>query len=145
MKSKNLHVGASLGPGGTSRWRAWGPALAWAAAIFAFSSFPGSAYPATGVPGADKLVHVGLYGLLGALCARGLRLGSSLRGARAMWLAAALAALYGMSDELHQRFVPGRNADWVDVIADAIGALLGAGVMAVFNRRHRRADAGAAR
>ena len=42
-------------------------------------------------------------------------------------LAAALAAVYGVSDELHQSFVPGRTADGADVVADAVGAVLGAG------------------
>ena len=118
--------------------RAWGPALLWAATIFALSSIPQAVYPETNVPQADKAVHFVLYGTLAALCARGLdrRPWSAL----SVWLAAAaLAALYGMSDEFHQRFVPGRNADWADVLADAIGAVLGAGASIAFLRRQRRA------
>ena len=34
--------------------------------------------------------------------------------------------LYGMSDEWHQSFVPGRTAAWDDVAADLRGAVLGA-------------------
>ncbi len=34
--------------------------------------------------------------------------------------------LYGVSDELHQWFVPGRHADGIDVLADGLGGLLGA-------------------
>lgn len=34
-----------------------------------------------------------------------------------------LCSLYAFSDEFHQSFVPGRDADIYDVIADILGAL----------------------
>jgi VanZ family protein len=37
-------------------------------------------------------------------------------------LAIVLAIAYGVSDEFHQRFVPGRSSDVYDVLADAEGA-----------------------
>ncbi|NJN14405.1 MAG: VanZ family protein [Planctomycetes bacterium] len=37
---------------------------------------------------------------------------------------AAIAALYGVSDELHQLYVPGRFASVTDVLLDVAGALL---------------------
>jgi VanZ family protein len=120
------------------RLGAWGPAAAWALAIFVLSSFPGSAYPATDIVGADKIVHLGLYGLLAALCVRGLAQSTSWPGPLVWIAAAALASLYGMSDEFHQRFVPGRNSDWMDVLADAIGAALGAGATVALFRRQQR-------
>jgi VanZ family protein len=120
----------------------WAPALVWAATIFVLSSIPGSAYPPTDIVNADKLVHIALYGLLGALCARGFARTTPLGPLGIVAVAAPLATLYGMSDELHQRFVPGRNSDWRDVAADAIGALLGAAVIAlVAGHRRRRARA----
>jgi VanZ family protein len=136
MKSKNLHVG--IRETAPTRWRAWVPALLWAGAIFVLSSFPGSAYPATTIVHADKAVHCVLYGTLAALCARGLAR-SRPSSLLAVWLAAAaLATVYGMTDEFHQRFVPGRNSDWADVLADAVGAGLGAGATVLLLRRQRR-------
>ncbi|MCK5081916.1 MAG: VanZ family protein, partial [Candidatus Omnitrophica bacterium] len=32
---------------------------------------------------------------------------------------------YGISDEIHQSFVPGRNAGIIDIIADTIGGAAG--------------------
>ena len=32
--------------------------------------------------------------------------------------------LYGLSDEAHQSFVPGRTPDWKDVAADLFGAII---------------------
>jgi VanZ family protein len=123
---------------------AWGPALGWAAVIFTLSSFPGSAYPATDVPGADKLVHLALYSALGALCARALLLRAPQAEGRERRLlllgAVAMAAVYGVTDEIHQLFVPARSADWHDAVADAVGALLGAATASRIWRRSRQRD-----
>jgi VanZ family protein len=48
-------------------------------------------------------------------------------GARALVLAWIVAALYGVSDEIHQAFVPSRSSDARDVVADSAGAALALG------------------
>jgi VanZ family protein len=65
--------------------------------------------------------------------------------ARAVWpsrrwavLAVGLASLYGVSDEVHQAFVPGRNADVFDWVADTTGALLAAGIIHLYTSRRAR-------
>jgi VanZ family protein len=126
----------------TPRWprlRRWAPAIVWAAFIFTCSSLPGTTYPSTDLPNADKLVHIVLYGVLAALAVRGLAVpAEQARSALRLWLvAAAVAALYGVTDELHQIFIPFRSADVEDAVADAAGALLGAG-LAVAYRRWRK-------
>lgn len=44
----------------------------------------------------------------------------------AAWASVVCASLYGISDEIHQIFVPGRTADPVDWLVDTCGAALGA-------------------
>ena len=122
----------------TRSLRPWIPAVLWAATIFVLSSFPGSAYPATNLVNADKLVHLFIDGVLGGLCARGFVAGSVIAPAAIVALSTALGTLYGITDELHQLFVPMRSCDWRDGVADAIGALVGAGVMVTVMTVKRR-------
>jgi VanZ family protein len=102
----------------------WGPAILQMAIIFGFSSLsdPGP------IPGAvsDKGGHIVGYVILSVLLLRALS-GGRLAGVtwRTALLAIVWATLYGVSDEFHQRFVPGRTADVFDVMADATGACIG--------------------
>lgn len=70
-----------------------------------------------------------MFGALAGLLAVALRL-EGLRARRAAVAAALLAALYGSTDELHQASTPGRDASIADLLADAIGATLGAALAA---------------
>jgi VanZ family protein len=124
-----------------TRVKSWLPALLWAATIFALSSIPGRALPELPVWNADKLVHAAVYALLGALCWRGAR--ASFAPGTAPWrvvlIAVLLTSLYGIADEIHQMFVPNRAPDPNDVLADAVGGLLGAlACVAIVARRERR-------
>jgi VanZ family protein len=103
-------------------WLGWGPAVLWGALLFILSSQPALPSP----PGVnDKQAHAAAYGVLALLCLMGLTGWRWRRVAGASVLAAfALAVLYGISDEIHQAFVPGRTPDVADVAADAAGAAL---------------------
>jgi VanZ family protein len=74
----------------------------------------------------NEQAHSAGYAGLGALVARALAggFGARLTGWQAVG-AVAMTTAYGVSDEWHQSFVPGRDADPLDVRADAIGAVLG--------------------
>ncbi len=107
----------------TRRWLAWLPAAGWATLIFVLSAQPKLPSP----PGVnDKQAHGLAYAVLAVCCLVGLA-GARLRrvtGAAVLG-AFVLAVLYGVSDEFHQWFVPGRTPDVNDVVADAVGAALG--------------------
>ena len=93
--------------------------------IFCVSSIHGTGAPPP-FPFADKLIHIVEYGILGFLVARALaQTKPSLSVKALIGLAVFLCVLYGISDEFHQSFVPLRDADVFDVVADAIGSFFG--------------------
>ena len=101
----------------------------WAALIFIGSSFPNPP-GASGGEWQYDLAHMVEYAVLGALAFVALR--SYRAAARVVTLALAawvVAVLYGMSDEFHQSFVPNRDANWMDVGFDALGAAAGIGIV----------------
>ena len=103
-------------------------AVLWAGLIFYLSSQPSIETPAL-FPGQDKLFHLIAFGILGFL-AMGTRQASQQGySTRQVWRVVFAVMLYGILDEFHQYFVPGRSADDYDVLADAIGGLLGAWAM----------------
>ena len=97
------------------------------AGIFWASSVTSPPAPA-GV--SDKWLHAAAYCGLALLALRALA-GGRWSGVGPATLAAAwlVATAYGISDEVHQAFTPGRHPEWSDVVADALGAL-GATVVA---------------
>jgi VanZ family protein len=101
-------------------------AVGWAALIAWASHQP---HPFPSLPSAilshDKLLHAAVFAVLAALVRRALRL-SRLAPRRALLLAWALSAGWGLLDEFHQSFIPQREADRWDFAADAVGAALGA-------------------
>ena len=75
----------------------------------------------------DKVLHAVEYAGLGGLCYQAFRWGVSGQAAsRALLFAIVTASLYGMTDEVHQLFVPFRESSWQDWLADTIGAVIGA-------------------
>lgn len=98
------------------RW--WLPALALLAAIWTLSSSADTPGPPLVHP-LDWLAHFVTY----------LALGYCLGRATGRPLTAlVLAAWWGALDEVHQAFVPGREAGLTDWLFDFLGALIGAGV-----------------
>ncbi len=71
----------------------------------------------------DKLYHAGAYFIMGLLAWRCFRhlVGSPIVLAL---LSITFSSLYGLSDEWHQSFVPGRESDVTDWVADTSGSVL---------------------
>ncbi len=108
-------------------------ACLWAGVIYYLSSQPGIDVPAL-FPGQDKLFHLVAFGLLGFLAMGAVKSGKEGYQVWQLWFVAALVTGYGLLDETHQYFVPGRTTEFYDVIADAAGGLLGAGLMYYLTR-----------
>ena len=86
-----------------------------------------------------KLAHAAEFAALGAAIAVWLELVRRRRSDRRTlgfaWLA---ATLYGVTDEVHQMFVPGRGPGALDVLIDSAGALIGAAAVLLLLRAVRR-------
>ncbi|MFH1045711.1 MAG: VanZ family protein [Candidatus Omnitrophota bacterium] len=114
---------------GQPRWRNFGrfwlPVYGYAAVIFGLSALPAT-HRVPPIFFADKLLHLLEYAILGYLLGRAAG-HSENPGLKAHFrlFAVLVALLYGISDEFHQYFVPGRNVDVLDALADGLGALLG--------------------
>jgi VanZ family protein len=106
----------------------WLPVVLYAGTIVMLSSMstPQTYFPGWAGEINDKVVHMLEYAILGILCYRAFLHASGPRLADfAAILAIVAAILFGVSDELHQYFVPLREADPWDLVANAAGALVG--------------------
>lgn len=115
-------------------------ALAWAGLIF-WASHQANPFPSLpkGLLSHDKLIHAGVFAVLGYL-ARVALSPLGLAPGRA-WALAALASIgWGALDEVHQSFIPNRDADVLDLLADAAGAAIGAWLAAGGLRRVKSGD-----
>lgn len=94
-------------------------------AIFFLSHQPGDLFAPIDFRWADKLAHLVVYALLcGAfIYAFPDRCRRSAKGA-VVGLSIIFCLLYGVSDEFHQSFIPGRFPSIADIAADVIGASL---------------------
>ncbi len=122
--------------GRPSRRSAWIPFGMWIALVFGLSSIPDLGPPDVGLPMADKFCHLSEYGVLGILFARAQLAGVSRR--RALLSGALLGLLIGAIDESYQSGTPGREVSALDVLADTVGAALGALAWTLWSARPRR-------
>lgn len=116
-------------------------AVVWATVIFVASSVTLTT-TAEPLPESDKIAHVAFYAILAyfLLCGWCVDKNKTLRKKQAV-VVLTFVILYGISDEFHQSFVPGREPSWYDVLADGVGGLFGLLVLALQPQRRAMADA----
>jgi VanZ family protein len=117
------HAGAAAVPprrDGPSLGRLFWPALL-AGAVFLASSRPRLATPVE-FSHMDKVVHALTFGLMATLLVRVFF--RPRHPVRSALVAIACASLFGITDEFHQSYTPGRTVDVGDWIADTGGAML---------------------
>lgn len=118
----------------------WLLVILWAAGIFLLSSSPDpySLLPEkiyqwvykTHITGIrltkilGLLGHMVQFGILAVLLVRALAW-PLLISPKRVWQSILISALYGLTDEVHQLFVPGRAFQWLDLVMDCLGILLG--------------------
>jgi len=160
---RTLFFGTVLRP--TSMLRRWTIVLIWMALIFSASgdrsSFQHSSrylepllrwlFPHLPDPQMEKAVffvrkcaHFGEYAILAILVWRALHKARTAEGQaqgwdwKTAWLTLALVIAYAISDEVHQHFVPSRQASVVDVFIDSAGACSGLACVWVVRRLRYR-------
>lgn len=113
------------------------PMIIWAALIFVASSIPASSMPKIGILSYDKLIHGIIFCFFGLLLYRGFE--RRVTPIKMQWLRMAIVLgivmIYGALDEFHQSFVPGRNEDFFDFLADTIGGIIAILLLAIFSIR----------
>ena len=103
----------------------WLPLIVYCLAIYIQSDLP-SPEQIPSFEFSDKILHFSAYAVMGVLFYRAyqtLRIKDNLR--MLTLLSMLSASLYGISDEIHQYFVPFRDADIMDVVANILGAVCG--------------------
>ncbi|WP_413083742.1 VanZ family protein [Treponema sp.] len=79
---------------------------------------------------ADKIVH---FVCFGGLCFW-MTFACRTRRISRIWIPVLIVSIYGIIDEIHQSFVPGRSCSIYDWIADTGGAVSGALTFIAFLR-----------
>jgi VanZ family protein len=107
----------------------WLPAIAWMVVIFVLSSISGlrvSEEAQVDRP-IRAVAHLASYAFLAGLLLFAVA-GLVRPRLRDVGVAFAVAVLYGLSDEIHQAFVPERSGRIEDVVIDTVGAVIGLAV-----------------
>ena len=85
----------------------------------------------------DKIFHMGAYFIMGILAWRFFNDCFS-KPTVVILVSLCFSSIYGMSDEWHQSFVPGREADVLDWLADTLGALIALVAIQLTKRRFKQ-------
>jgi VanZ family protein len=107
------------------------PALIWSVVILAFTSIPDLTPPSLGFTWQDKFEHFTAYAIFGGAITY-----ANIRSNK-HWIllgAVVFCSLFGILDEIHQHWIPGRSTDPYDWIADTAGALLGGYVILIMRK-----------
>ncbi len=115
-------------------------AIVWAVVIFGLSSIPSDKFPDFTFSIPDKVAHATVFGVFCYLCYRAFRSQTRFKilSRFALTMSVVLTLIYGITDELHQLFVPGRTSDVFDVAADTVGGLVTALIVLLWSRMHDR-------
>lgn len=115
---------------GTMNWNQWQHRVAFLAALAGF--YWAFIFVLTHVPGSGRDSHLGLDKIAHFLAYLGLAVllggiavswrGFSIASLVCVWI---LVAIYGVFDEVSQKFVAGRTCSLYDWLADALGSLTG--------------------
>jgi VanZ family protein len=103
-------------------FRYWGPVILYMGMIWYLSSFSFPPQPSAIVGMSDTLKHTAEFFILALLVYRAVFFTVNVRYSYIITII--FTTVYGIIDEIHQGFIPGRIASLTDVFFDALGGLL---------------------
>lgn len=117
----------------------WAPAVLYMALIFFLSSAPPPQAARTVPVYFDiKIIHIVEYGVLNLLVYWALAKTSCIAYGWRAAFSVGITVLYGLTDELHQVFVPGRSGQLVDVAANFLGCTIAQASVFMFRVKFRQ-------
>lgn len=101
------------------------PMVAVMGTIYLLSAQPGDSLSLPQLPGLDKLAHMTAYGILAMSILFAFSKSTKKNDVqRVVLLTVTCCLAYGITDEFHQAFVPGRSPSLLDLLADCFGAVM---------------------
>ncbi|PXX95221.1 VanZ family protein [Marinifilum breve] len=102
--------------------------IIWAIIIFILCSIPGNDLPKTSaihIPHFDKLVHFGMFFIMGIFLMAELSFQTKLKKSRIILITVLLVTTYGGAIEyLQQHYFTNRSGDYIDLAADILGGVV---------------------
>lgn len=116
--------------------------ITWAGIIFIISAQPKEAFERLGLSGllVSVVGHLVTYFILMTLLVLAFRFANGVPFRQACLISFVIVAVYGLSDEYHQSFVPGRTPTVADWIVDLIGAAAAWLVLVFWESRRAKRD-----
>lgn len=102
--------------------------IIWAIVIFILCAIPGKDLPETTlvrIPHFDKIVHFGMFFIMGIFLYSELSIQTSLNRGKKIWISLSIIISYGAIIEyLQENYFISRSGDYVDLLADALGGFI---------------------
>ncbi len=110
--------------------------LYWIVLLIA-TSIPGTSVPSVGV--SDKLAHFTAYTILTVLLTFTISFQNKIKylKQKAFISTLVIVNLYAVLDEIHQHFIPGRSMEFLDLLADFLGSILGVLIVYIIKQNSR--------
>jgi VanZ family protein len=114
--------------------------IAWTIIVLILLTLPGSMLPqekAFSIPNFDKLVHMGLFG--GFVLLWSIYFNKKVTNSKKLLVIFfrifIIGGIYGATTEFIQRYIPSRDFDIADILADVVGAAIAYGIANIFLSR----------
>jgi len=110
-------------------------AILWAAFILLLTLTPGKSIPDYTLFSYDKLGHACVFLILSVLLSKGL-FEITHKKLQALIVTFIGVTIYGLFIEIAQHFIPDRDMEWLDAVANVTGSFLGVFMFYITNKQN---------